>query len=150
MLCGLQDLGMKTHEERLEGPWDIRKPALWEVKESPVLHASLQVSMVWKCSSLNCVWFFVTLGTIACQAPLSVRFSRQEYWSGLPFPSPGDLPDPGIKPQSPALQADALTSEPPVVLGGTSGKESTTVNLLWVQDMQERSVWSLSREDPLE
>ena len=41
-------------------------------------------------------------------------FSRQEYWSGLLFPSPGDLPDPGIKPRSPALQADALTSEPPV------------------------------------
>ena len=40
-------------------------------------------------------------------------FSRQEYWSGLPFPSPGDLPDPGIEPGSPALQADALTSEPP-------------------------------------
>ena len=40
-------------------------------------------------------------------------FSRQEYWSGLPFPSPGDLPDPGIEPRSPALQADALTSEPP-------------------------------------
>ena len=40
-------------------------------------------------------------------------FSRQEYWNGLPFPSPGDLPDPGIKPQSPALEADALTSEPP-------------------------------------
>ena len=40
-------------------------------------------------------------------------FSRQEYWSGLPFPSPGDLPDPGIKPGSPALEADALTSEPP-------------------------------------
>ena len=41
-------------------------------------------------------------------------FSRQEYWSGLPFPSPGDLPDPGIKPRSPALQADALSSEPPL------------------------------------
>ena len=40
-------------------------------------------------------------------------FSRQEYWSGLPFPSPGDLPDPGIEPGSPALEADALTSEPP-------------------------------------
>ena len=40
-------------------------------------------------------------------------FSRQEYWSGLPFPSPGDLPDPGIEPQSPTLEADALTSEPP-------------------------------------
>ena len=40
-------------------------------------------------------------------------FSRQEYWSGLPFPSPGDLPNPGIEPRSPTLQADALTSEPP-------------------------------------
>ena len=47
------------------------------------------------------------------QAPLSMEFSRQEYWSGLPFPSPGDLPDPGIKPKSPTLQADALPSEPP-------------------------------------
>ena len=47
------------------------------------------------------------------QAPPSMKFSRQEYWSGLPFPSPGDLPDPGIEPGSPALQADALPSEPP-------------------------------------
>ena len=49
----------------------------------------------------------------ACQAPLSMRFSRQAYWSGLPFPSPGDLPDPGIEPRSPALQADSLPTEPP-------------------------------------
>ena len=52
-------------------------------------------------------------GLVACQAPLSVVFSRQEYWSGLPFPSPGDLPDPGIKPGSLVLQADSLPSEPP-------------------------------------
>ena len=45
--------------------------------------------------------------------PLSMEFSRQEYWSGLPFPIPGDLPDPGIKPTSPALQADSLPTEPP-------------------------------------
>ena len=51
--------------------------------------------------------------TIACQAPLSMGFSRQEYWSGLPFPSPGDLPNPGIEPGSSASQADALPSEPP-------------------------------------
>ena len=51
--------------------------------------------------------------TVAHQAPPSVGFSRQEYWSGLPFTSPGDLPDPGIKPGFPALQADALPSEPP-------------------------------------
>ena len=59
------------------------------------------------------VWLFATLWTVAHQAPLSMGFSRQEYWSGLPFPSPGDLPDPGIKPGSPALQADSLPSEPP-------------------------------------
>ena len=49
---------------------------------------------------------------IACQAPLSMEFSTQEYWSGLPFPSPGDLPNPGIEPWSPSLQADSLLSEP--------------------------------------
>ena len=54
----------------------------------------------------------VTPCTVACQAPLSVGFSRQEYWSGLPFPSPGDLPYPGIEPGSPTVQADALPSEP--------------------------------------
>ena len=54
----------------------------------------------------------MTPWTIACQAPLSMVFSRQEYWSGLPFPSPGDLPDPGIEPWSPALRADSLPSEP--------------------------------------
>ena len=51
--------------------------------------------------------------TAAYQAPPSLGFSRQEHWSGLPFPSPGDLPNPGIEPGSPALQADALPSEPP-------------------------------------
>ena len=53
----------------------------------------------------------VTPWTVACQAPLSMGFSRQEYWSGLPFPSPGNLPDPGIEPGSPALQADSLPIE---------------------------------------
>ena len=51
-------------------------------------------------------------GTVAHQTPPSIGFSRQEHLSGLPFPSPGDLPDPGIEPRSPTLQADALTSEP--------------------------------------
>ena len=62
---------------------------------------------------LSCVLFFVTPWTVAHQATLSMGFSRQGYWSGLPFPSPGDLPDPGIEPGSPSLQADALTSQPP-------------------------------------
>ena len=55
----------------------------------------------------------VNLWTVAHQAPLSMGFSRQDYWSGLSFRSPGDLPDPGIEPGSPTLEADALTSEPP-------------------------------------
>ena len=63
--------------------------------------------------SLSHVQLFVTPWTVAYQAPPSMGFSRQQYWSGLPFPSPGDLPDPGIEPGSPALQADSLLSEPP-------------------------------------
>ena len=66
-----------------------------------------------KVKSLIHIRLFVTPWTVAYQAPLSMGFSRQEYWSGLPFPSPGDLPDPGIEPEFPALEADALTSEPP-------------------------------------
>ena len=53
---------------------------------------------------------FMTLWTVACQAPLSMGFSWQEYWSGLPFPSTGDLPNPGIEPGSPAWQADSLAT----------------------------------------
>ena len=61
-----------------------------------------------KVKSLSRDRLFVTPWTVAYQAPPSMGFSRQECWSGLPFPSPGDLPDPGIEPRSPALQADAL------------------------------------------
>ena len=64
----------------------------------------------------------MTPGTVACQALLSMRFSRQEYWSGLLFPSPEDLSDPGIEPGSPALQADSLSSELP-------GKPQLTVGV---------------------
>ena len=67
---------------------------------------------------------------IACQTPLCMGFSRQEYWSGLPFPSPGHFPDPGIEPRSPALQADSLLSEPP----GAGGAVAQWGRLL--------SVWS--------
>ena len=67
---------------------------------------SLSLYLVTKsCLTLATPW------TVACQAPLSMGFSRQEYWTGLPFPSPGDLPDPGIEPRSPALQADSLPYE---------------------------------------
>ena len=63
--------------------------------------------------SFSRVRLFATPWTVAYQAPLSMGFSRQEYWSGLPFPSPGDLPNPGIEPGSPALQTNALLSKPP-------------------------------------
>ena len=71
----------------------------------------LQTRCVLHCFSR--VRLCATPRTVAHQASLSMGFSRQEYWSGLPFPSPEDLHDPGIKPRSPALQVDSLLSEPP-------------------------------------
>ena len=71
------------------------------------------------CESSSHVWLSATPWTVACQAPLSMEFSRQEYWSGLPFPSPGDLPDPGIKPASPCIPM-------PSALAGGSFTTSTT------------------------
>ena len=65
-----------------------------------------------KVKLLSCVRLFAFPCTVTYRAPWSMGFSRQEYWSGLPFPSPGDLPNPGIEPGSPALQTDALPSEP--------------------------------------
>ena len=66
-----------------------------------------------KVKLLSHVRLFATPWTVAYQVPTTMGFSRQEYWSGLPFPSPGDLPDPGIEPRSPTLQADSSPSEPP-------------------------------------
>ena len=68
---------------------------------------------VWQRRLLQWIQLFATTWTIVHQAPLSMGFSRQEYWSRLPCPPPGDLPDPGIKPRSPPLQMDSLTAEPP-------------------------------------
>ena len=73
--------------------------------------------------SLSCVRLFVTPWTVAHQAPQSMGISRQEYWSGLPFPSPGDLPNRGIEPRSPTLRAATLLSEPP-------GKPKFFLNLI--------------------
>ena len=67
---------------------------------------------VERCSSLSSVPVFATPWTVAHQAPLSMEFFRPEYWSGLPFPSPGGLPNPGFEPTSSASQADSLPSEP--------------------------------------
>ena len=66
-----------------------------------------------KVKSLSRLRLFMTPWSVAYQAPQSMGFSKQEYWSGLPFPFPGDLSNPGIEPGSPTLQADALPSEPP-------------------------------------
>ena len=84
----------------------------------PVLHHPLEFAQTRVClvgdhvKLLSRVRLFAIPWTVTYQASLSVGFYRQEYWSGLPFPSPEDLPDPGIEPGSPALQADALLSEP--------------------------------------
>ena len=70
-------------------------------------------------------------GLVAYQAPLSVGFSRQECWNGLPFPSPGDLPDPGIEPRSPALQADAFTvwaTREALRINTTNSKKNSKIN----------------------
>ena len=77
----------------------------WQADSLPLYH-------LWKVKLLSRVWLFATRWTVAYQASPSMGFSRQEYCSGLPLSSPVDLPDPGIKPGSPALQADALPSEP--------------------------------------
>ena len=92
---------------RLPHPWD--SPG----KNTGVGCHSLLQCMKVKVKSLRHVRLFATPWTAAYQVPLSMGFSRQEWWSGLPFPSPGDLPYPGIKPGSPTLQADTLPSEPP-------------------------------------
>ena len=97
-------------------PGDLSYPGIKPV--SPALAGvffTIEPSEVkWKL--LSHVQLFVTPWTISCQAPLSMEFSRQEYWSGQPIPSPGYLPDPGIKPSSLALQAVSLPSDPPLCL----------------------------------
>ena len=95
-------------------PGDLPNPRIKPM--SPALASGFCTTESLKKSEselLSCVWLFATPWTVAHQAPPSMGFSRQEYWSGLPFPSPGNLLDLGIEPRSPALQADALTSEPP-------------------------------------
>ena len=74
-----------------------------------------QLNTTWQLCArlLGRAWFLVTARTAARQAPLSMGLSRQEYWSGLPCPSSGDLPNRGIEPRSPTSQADSLPSEPP-------------------------------------
>ena len=87
-------------------------------KKQGAVHAPCTQYHQSEVKSLSRVRLFATPWTVAYQAPLSIGFSRQEYWNGLPFPSPGDLPDPGVEPRSPAMQAEALWTKH---LGHTSG-----------------------------
>ena len=80
-----------------------------------------------KVKLLSHVRLFATPWTVAYQTPPSMGFSRQKYWSELPFPSPGDLPNPGVEPRSPALQADSLPAEP-------QGKPIITDNLCYLSE----------------
>ena len=84
---------------------------------------------------LSHVRLFATPCTVAYQAPLSMGFSRQTYWSGVPLPSPGALPDPGIEPRSSTLQADALPSEPP---GKLQRKKKMTGNYSKLKATEEK------------
>ena len=105
--------------------------------------------------SLSRVQIFVTPWTLACQAPLYLEFSRQEYWSGLPFPSPGEFPNPGIKPRSPALQEilyhlrDISTNTTINSSGGAPCAQiiypaiCTRINSLWALDIYMTTMTSL-------
>ena len=86
------------------------------VKQEHIAESKLITSIDGACiqSHFSCVQPVATLWTVARQAPLPMGFSRQEYWSGLPCPPPGDLPNLGIEARSPTLQAESLPSEPPV------------------------------------
>ena len=95
--CRLQSMG----SQRVEHDWTHMHPNPYSL------------TFTWLYVHTSCVWLFATPWTVAYQAALSMEFSRQNYWSGLPFPSPGDVTNPGIKPRSLTLQADTLPSEPP-------------------------------------
>ena len=97
----------------------------------------------------------MTPWTVAFEVPLSTRFSRQEYWGGLPFPSPGGLPNPEIEPRSPTLQAGSLpfklSRETQFIYPRSSELNSNLVkNLPAMQELQELQVESLGQKDPLE
>ena len=106
---------IKNLENKMEKMQESISKDLEELKNkhTETSNRVMEIKSTLKVKSLSRVRLFVTPWTVAYQAPLSMGFSRQEYWSGLPFPSPGDLPDLGIKPGFPALEADALTSELP-------------------------------------
>ena len=119
----LRSKGSQPHIT-LPSPWALHQedegPAYLALKASRAHLQDNQMTLKNRDSTLkvkvlvtSCARLFATPQTVAHQGPVSMEFSRQEYWSGLPCPLPGDLPDPGIEPASPALHADSLLSEPP-------------------------------------
>ena len=106
-MCRPSTRNRSTHQSTGETPRDTKHP---RGMASGLTYMCVRTHM---CVSHSVVSdFSVTARVVASQVPLSMELSRQEYWSGLPFPPPGDLPDPGIEPGPPALQADSLPSEP--------------------------------------
>ena len=89
-----------------------RKSLYFEISSLELTHLSCIITILYHAYSLSHIWLFVTLGTVARQAPLSMGFSRQEYRSGLPYSPPRNLSNPGTEPRSPTLQVDSLPSEP--------------------------------------
>ena len=98
--------------------WIIAQWGLaFKIKHDLAMGREGSIGLLCCCYLLSHIWLSVIPWTVAHQARyLCMGFPRQEYWSGLPFPFPGDLPDPGIELRSPTLQADALPSEPPVII----------------------------------
>ena len=124
---------------------------MWTEDHMPYMHRTDKGHFLARCMCtelLSHVQLFVTPWTVSCQAPLFLEFSRQEYWSGLPFPLPGDLPNTGIEPKFPALQTDSLPSQPP---GKSSNREIKTSHILelgprkkfLVYSRKNKKVWSL-------
>ena len=116
----------------------------------------VQIQALALCAwSLSCVQLFVMPWTVICQTPLSMEFSRQEYWTGLPCPPPEDLPNPGIKPRSPILQADSLPSEPPAKPKNTGvGSLSLPQGIILTQELNQvflhcRQILSLEALRPI-
>ena len=110
---GKLELGRPVAKVKSDGAAGFRGDSRAELEQVPGAMVCNYTRVCMHALLLSCVQLFLTPWTGAHQAPLSTGFPRQEYWSEFPFPPPGDLPDPGIKPGSLALQADSLLSEPP-------------------------------------
>ena len=109
--------GVSCFAGRFFTKWSIREKTTIKPSKHLLHLGSIVFPLNWSIvCMLSCVWLLATSGTVAHQTPLSMGFSRQEYWSGLPFPTPGDLPNPGTEPSSPASPALAgrfFTPAPP-------------------------------------